>query len=74
MSNPDGPAEICSAHLHFIMFVNLFLLIFAITGCCLDRKNKCIFTPTYKENTDVEEKGGHKKIANSSLSLSLSVG
>ena len=52
-SNPDGPSEICSAHLHFVLFVNLFLLIFVVTGCCLDAKKKLVFKPSYKQ--DVED-------------------
>lgn len=40
-------SEICTAHLHFIMAVNVFLLIFVVTGCCLDRKQKLVYEPAH---------------------------
>ena len=69
-SNPDGPSEICSAHLHFVLFVNLFLLIFIVTGCCLDAKKKLVFKPSYKQDAaDVSNnQNSHKQVPNSSLS------
>ena len=42
--------EICTAHLHFIMGVNLFLLIFVVTGCCLDSRKKLNFEPKLQSN------------------------
>lgn len=49
-------------------------MIFAITGCCLDRKKKLLFSPSYKENENIDEKNGHKRIANHSISISAPAG
>lgn len=60
---------ICTAHLHFVLFVNLFLGIFAVTGCCLDRKQKCLFIPSYKDSQTAEQK--HETLPNASIRNSV---
>ena len=61
--------EICTAHLHFILFVNLFLIIFALTGCCLDCRQKLIFEPM--QAGEANSKGKHIPVADSSIRSSV---
>ena len=66
--------EICSAHSHFILFVNLFLLILVVTGCCLDRRQKLIFEPMHaKGAVEANSKGKHNPVSNSNLRDSINV-
>lgn len=62
---------ICTAHLHFVLFVNLFLGVLAVTGCCLDRKQKCLFIPSYKDSQTAEQK--HEQLQNASIRNSVVV-
>ena len=55
--------------------MNLFLAILAITGCCLDRKKKLVFTPVQNKGaTEANSKEGkHIQVPDSSLHLRDSV-
>ena len=48
------------------MFVNLFLFIFVIIGCCLDRKNKCIYITGFRNNQKDDLQGNHMEVPNRS--------
>ena len=64
--------EICTAHSHFILFVNLFLIILAIIGCCLDRRQKLVFEPMHaKGAAEANSKGKHVPVADSSIRSSI---
>ena len=54
--------QICTAHLHFVLFLNLFLGISIALGCCLDCRQKCIYVPGANANN--AKSGQHHQVPN----------
>ena len=56
------------------MFVNLFLIIFVITGCCLDCRGKLLFNPVQNKGAvEANTKGKHHPIPNESIRNSIAM-